>query len=37
MTASQGKTRITDFIRDIEMMADQFPDINECGIIEILW
>lgn len=37
MTASQGKTRITEFIRDIELIASRFPDVNEQGIIEIFW
>ena len=39
MSATQGKTRITEFVRDIEIMADCFPDVNERGIIEIfqLW
>ena len=37
MTTTQGKAQITEFIRDIELMADRFPDVNECGIIEIFW
>ena len=37
MNASQGRTRITEFIRDIELMAGCFPDINKRGIIEIFW
>ena len=37
MTATQGRMRITEFIRDIEIMADRFPDVNERGIIEIFW
>ena len=37
MTASQGKTRITEFIRDIELMAGRFPDVNRRGIIDIFW
>ena len=37
MTASQGKTQITEFIRDIELMAGRFPDVNCRGIIDIFW
>ena len=37
MTASQGKARITEFIRDIELMAGRFPDVNRRGIIDIFW
>ena len=37
MNATQGKTRVTEFVRDIEIMADRFPDVNERGIIKIFW
>src|ERR1700679_3613815 len=37
MTATQGKSLITDFIRDIEIMAGHVPDVNDRGIIEIFW
>ena len=37
MTASQGKARITEFIRDIELMAGRFSDVNRRGIIDIFW
>ncbi|KAF9785380.1 hypothetical protein BJ322DRAFT_1020915 [Thelephora terrestris] len=37
MAATQGKSRITEFIRDIELMADRFPDVNSRGIIDIFW
>ena len=37
MTDTQGRTRVTEFIRDIEIMADRFPDVNERGIIGIFW
>ena len=37
MNATQGKARITEFVRDIELMAGRFPDINERGLIEIFW
>jgi hypothetical protein len=37
MTATQGKARVTDFARDIELMADRFPDVNARGKTEILW
>ena len=37
MLATQGKLQISDFIRDVEIMADRFPDINEQSIINIFW
>ena len=37
MTAIQGKSEVTDFARDLEIMADRFPDVNERSIIEIFW
>ena len=37
MTATQGKAQVTEFIRDIELMANRFPDVNERRIIEIFW
>ena len=37
MTTNQGRTRVSEFIRDIELMAGRFPDVNKRGIIEIFW
>ena len=37
MTANQGRTRVSEFIRDIELMAGRFPDVNKRSIIEIFW
>ena len=37
MTTTQGKAQVTEFIRDIKLMTDRFPDVNKCGIIEIFW
>ena len=37
MSATQGKSEVMDFIRDIEIMADRFPDVNERSKIEIFW
>ena len=37
MSATQGKSQISDFIRDVEIMADRFPDVNERSIIDIFW
>ena len=37
MSATQGKLQISDFIRDVEIMADHFPDVNERSIIDIFW
>ena len=37
MNATQGKSRIPDFIQDIEIMADRFPDVNERSITDIFW
>jgi hypothetical protein len=37
MTASQGKTRVTEFIRDIELMADRFRDVNGRMKTDIFW
>ena len=37
MSATQGKSEIIDYYKDIEIMADRFPDVNERGKIEIFW
>jgi len=37
ISATQGKTRVAEFIRDIEIMADRFPDVDERSIIGIFW
>ena len=37
MSATQGKSEIIDFYKDIEIMADRFPDVNERSKIEIFW
>lgn len=37
MSVTQGKTQITEFVRDIERMAGRFPDVNKRGLIEIFW
>ena len=37
MSATQGKSEIIDFCKDIEIMADRFPDVNERSKIEIFW
>ena len=35
MTVVQGKTRVAGFIRNIEIMTDRFPVVNERGVIKI--
>jgi len=37
MSATQGKSEVIDFYKDIKIMADQFPDVNERSKIEIFW
>jgi len=37
MSATQGKSEVIDFYKDIEIMADHFPDVNERSKIEIFW
>ena len=37
MSAVQGKSEVIDFYKDIEIMADRFPDVNERSKIEIFW
>lgn len=37
MHATQGNRKVRDFVRELERLAERFPDVNHQHLVEIFW